>query len=162
MLGYYPPAHALVGSGQSRNDPAHADLFYSRRFDGDREIIESQYPFAFRSVRNVHSEGASFPIEGAYLKGYGVVFTTVVPRAADTASPEKSADKPSSPWERERRELRGDKPEAAPKTAGPTPVREVVLGLLAENGEHFTELAPDERVAVAVVFRPGRAALAQQ
>jgi hypothetical protein len=33
-------------------------------------------------------------------------------------------------------------------------VSETILRLLAENGKHFTELAPDAQITVAVVFRP--------
>src|SRR6202023_439005 len=97
--------------------------------------------------------------EGVYLKGHGVVYTVTLPIAAQKPQVPlgQPADKPLSPWEKEQRALRGDKTEPTKKAeTGPPSVSETVLRLLADNGKHFTELAPDETVTVAVVFRPNR------
>jgi hypothetical protein len=95
-------------------------------------------------------------VEGAYLDGYGVVFTAICPATNRDPRPgaSESKDLPAlTDWDREQRRLRGEPPpdkSTAPKTA---PIGDVLLNLLAENGKHFTALKEEERVTIAVTFR---------
>ena len=72
--------------------------------------------------------------------------------------------KPPSAWEQTRRKLLGlkDEPDDKPKPANkleicvPGSLGEVVLELLAENGRHFSKLADDENLTIAMTFRPDK------
>jgi hypothetical protein len=95
--------------------------------------------------------------EGTYLKGQGVVFSLTLPRPAQDPRPEpaRPAGKPLSEWEILRRELRGEKVLAKDgwREKREPRVADVVLMVLAENGQHLSQLAPEERVTVAITFR---------
>jgi hypothetical protein len=96
-------------------------------------------------------------VEGVYLKGYGVVFTlTLPPQPLGTGGGSaRPGAKPLSEWDRVRRELRGEKveglaagrPERAPR------LDQTILRVLAQNGQHFTELGEKERLTVVITFR---------
>lgn len=104
--------------------------------------------------------GVSAPpdIEGVYLKDYGAVYTATLP--SPTFGPvagvkaNAGGQVPLDPWERTRKELRGETPEPEGKAvSGHQPLSEVILKVLAENGRHFTALSDGERISVAVTFR---------
>src|SRR5262249_13578352 len=94
--------------------------------------------------------------EGVYLKGHGVVFTLTLPPQKDLKPTDSApAEKTLTEWERVRKELRGEKVEGAggdKKPKEPT-IADIVIKLLADNGTHFSQLAPDETVTVVVTFR---------
>jgi hypothetical protein len=96
-------------------------------------------------------------VEGAYLSGYGVVFTVALPATDRNPLPGSGTPK-SAPamteWEREQRRLRGEPlPERTGVVTSKPSVGDILLKLLAENGKHFTSLKDDERVTIAVTFR---------
>jgi hypothetical protein len=97
-------------------------------------------------------------LEGVYLKDYGVVYTITLPPPPNNMLSGPSAGvvtrTPLSPWERTRKELRGEKIEDDGKGAVGSPsLSDVILKVLADNGKHFTRLAEGERITVAVTFR---------
>ena len=103
-------------------------------------------------------DSAAGHTEGVHLKDFGVLYTATLPYpgfdpVAGT-KPGAGPKPPLDPWERTRKELRGEtpEPEAKPLPAH-QPLSEVILKVLAENGRHFTSLADGERVVVAVTFR---------
>jgi hypothetical protein len=96
--------------------------------------------------------------EGVYLKDYGVVYTATLPSPPSNPLSGTTVGAvtrtPLSPWERARKELRGETIEPEGKSVnGLPPLAEVILKVLAENGKHFTRLAEGERITVAVTFR---------
>jgi hypothetical protein len=100
-----------------------------------------------------HGIGA---LEGVYLKGYGVVYTMTLPPQPHPVKPPpaKPAAKPLSDWERVRKEVRGDKAdEPAPTPAVPPSLADIILHVLARNGQHFSQLSAKERITVVVTFR---------
>jgi hypothetical protein len=100
-----------------------------------------------------HGLGA---LEGVYLKGYGVLYTMTLPPQPHPVKPPpaKPAAKPLSDWERVRKELRGDKAdEPAPTPAVPPSLADLILHVLARNGQHFSQLSAKERITVVVTFR---------
>jgi hypothetical protein len=104
------------------------------------------------------SDHPATPLEGVYLKDYGVVYTITLPPPPNQMSPGPSAGavtQPAlSPWERTRKELRGEKIEDERKgTVGSPSLSDVILKVLADNGKHFTRLAEGEQITVAVTFR---------
>jgi hypothetical protein len=105
-----------------------------------------------------HGLSAAPRMEGVYLRNQGVVYTVTLPLEPGTARPQppKPAAKPLSEWERLRREIRGEKPEAAtPPPARKEPaLADTLLKTMAENGHNFSELAANESVTVVVTFRP--------
>jgi hypothetical protein len=98
-------------------------------------------------------------VEGAYLSGYGVVFTVALPTTDRNPLPGSGTPKNApamTEWEREQRRLRGEPlPERTGVATSEPSVGDVLLKLLAENGKHFTSLKDDERVTIAVTFRGG-------
>jgi hypothetical protein len=109
-------------------------------------------------ARYSRAERPAPDLEGVYLKDYGVVYTVTEPPPPNQMSPGPSAAvvtrTPLSPWERTRKELRGEKIEDEGKGAVGSPsLSDVILKVLAENGKHFTRLAEGERITVAVTFR---------
>jgi hypothetical protein len=97
--------------------------------------------------------------EGVYLKGYGVVYSATLDLPSGVpviAEPSQPTPKPLSDWERTRRELRGEKIEAA-KAPPPEALADTVLKALAKNGQHFTSLQETEQVTVALTLRRNHA-----
>ncbi len=97
-------------------------------------------------------------LEGVYLKDYGVVYTVTLPTPPNGMLPGPTVGIVSrtrlSPWERTRKELRGEKIENEGRVASGAPsLSVVILRVLADNGKHFTQLAEGERISVVVTFR---------
>jgi hypothetical protein len=119
----------------------------------------SSLPMAnYTFVSTVHPATHLAHLEGVYLKDYGVVYTITLPPPPNQMSPGPSAGvvtrTPLSPWERTRKELRGEKIDDEGKGAVGSPsLSDVILKVLADNGKHFTRLAEGERITVAVTFR---------
>jgi hypothetical protein len=98
-----------------------------------------------------HFSGA----QGVYLKGQGVVYSLTVPLhfQKPVAGPDKPAPKEPTEWERVRRELRGEKVEAAkPHEPGGSSIADAVLKVLADNGKNLTRLPDGESVTVAITL----------
>jgi tetratricopeptide (TPR) repeat protein len=98
--------------------------------------------------------------EGTYLKGYGIVYSMTLPvhfPGAVRQSP-RPAHKSLSPWERARRELRGEKvdAEARQPERHDASLTEAVLRVLAENGSQFSQLEDGDRLTVALTLRPAQ------
>lgn len=96
-------------------------------------------------------------VEGVYLPGYGVVFTSTLPssRRDGRVTESKPVSKPLSDWERTQKELRGEKVESVTTqtmTRGPS-TRELIAQVLADNGRHLSNLRDDERLTVVITFR---------
>jgi hypothetical protein len=111
--------------------------------------------------RNPRIEGvAAGHGEGFYLEGYGAVITLDLPFNPDQllADNVKPAPKPLSPWDRVRKEIRGEKSQPTNPSKEPpkTTVADILLRVLAENGHHFSLLAEDESITVAMTFRGAR------
>jgi tetratricopeptide (TPR) repeat protein len=90
------------------------------------------------------------------VKDHGVIFTVTLPPQRDPKPAAPSAPKPATEWERMRKQLRGEKPEAStalPKQTEPS-VADLVLEALAKNGHHFSKLGDKESLTVSIVFRP--------
>lgn len=141
---------ALPGVSSDRQlwtDPKTRNMYYVG--------VQSPYPTLLVGMDSVHSGSLSLS-EGVYLPGQGVVFnvTAPIPLQDPLAKETGSMAKEMSPWERARRELRGDKVTET-KTAAPrqASLSEALLRLLAENGRHFKELGDNERITVALTFR---------
>jgi hypothetical protein len=99
-------------------------------------------------------------VQGVYLKGQGIVFTTTIPQHFQKAvgGANKPAPKALTPWERVRKELRGEKVEAeTAKPTGDTSIADTVLKVLAENGKNLTRLPEGENVTVALTLLPVQA-----
>jgi tetratricopeptide (TPR) repeat protein len=95
--------------------------------------------------------------QGTYLKGYGVVYTVTLPPTSQPVlpTPAQPTAKAPSEWERTRKELRGEKSDPDKAVQAPqTSLADVLLKVLAENGQHFTQLAEDERLSVVVTLPP--------
>jgi tetratricopeptide (TPR) repeat protein len=112
----------------------------------------------------VSHDGGS--VEGVYLPGYGVVLTTTLSGARRDGKPsdDKPVSKPMSDWDRAQAELRGEKPSATPATSAmrSPSVRDIILHVLADNGNHLTRLRDDEKITVVVTFRDGETFFAPQ
>ncbi|HMF12311.1 MAG TPA: tetratricopeptide repeat protein [Gemmataceae bacterium] len=113
-----------------------------------------------RSIHRPLVVGSTVPsifAEGTWLKGHGVVFTMTLPPPARDPRPEKPepAPKPPSDWDRIRKEIRQEKPqaEATGKPAKEPTLSDVLLKVLAENGKNFTQLGPNETLTVVITFR---------
>jgi hypothetical protein len=110
-----------------------------------------------KQVSAPHQEAHPFTgAEGAYLKGVGVIYTITLPPLPENphAPPAKSTAKPLSDWERVRKQLQGEKVEAAmvPEQNEPS-LSEVILKTLADNGRYFRHLGTTESLTVVVTFR---------
>jgi hypothetical protein len=128
---------------------------------GDRRYFSRVHLGELSDLNGIHSRNLAAheppAAEGVYLKGVGVVYTATLPPPAGDPRAGKGpggTPPPLSPWERTRRELRGDKVEDAPKDGdGQPPLADVILQVLADNGRHFTSLPDGEQITVAVTFR---------
>jgi tetratricopeptide (TPR) repeat protein len=112
---------------------------------------------AGQAWRNVAAHEAP-RTEGVYLKGYGVVYTATLPYpgfdpvAGTSANPTDKA--PPSDWDRVRKELHGETAGQQTRTVpGHKPLADVILKVLADNGQHFSGLGDGERITTAVTFR---------
>jgi tetratricopeptide (TPR) repeat protein len=137
-----------------------------------------------RGFDSAHASlSVSTNIEGLYLKGQGVVYTVTLPppRRSFTVVDfiqSKTSSKPLTDWERARQSVVGDKsqpqkPEPVKETKetgifveleknGHLGITEEILKILAENGHHFSQIAPDEKITVVITFRePAHMASAQ-
>ena len=107
-------------------------------------------------IANIHGKcGPTASIEGAYLKGQGVVFTLSLPATAKdelAATAPAAPARPPSEWEQTRRQLHGER---ATTTAPPkkTTVTDILLKTLAENGKNFAHLPANEQLTLIVTFR---------
>jgi hypothetical protein len=147
--------------------------FDSLRFDGDGfpDILLTEagglHPIQQADARAVrawfmpqdaHHRGSEWEgVDGVYLKGYGVHFTTSLAAQLEqlnvpVAKPVKN---PLSQWERTRQELRGV-PMAAEEKSAPSPqvtLADRLLKVLADNGQHFSQLPEEERLTITVTLR---------
>jgi hypothetical protein len=110
------------------------------------------------TIRNVSVPTTAYPrSQGTYLKGYGVVYSIVLPPPKpEPASPAPSPPPTQSEWDRVRKQIRGEKstpPPPLPKAKEPS-VPDVVLEVLAKNGFHFSQLGDQESITVSILFRP--------
>ncbi len=124
---------------------------YRNPGDGTFERVRIAAPAEAHGIFNIEA------VEGTYLKGYGVVYSVSLPVVYQESVKEsaKPAPKPLSQWERVRKELRGEKVEGEAKAS---PSREetladAILKVLADNGHHFSDLAENERISVALTLR---------
>jgi tetratricopeptide (TPR) repeat protein len=122
------------------------------------------YQAGYPALAQYVGASAAAPVEGVYLEGHGVIFTVTLP--APAGDPKPSETKPAAAavteWERIQKELRGEKPAAAPAAAGTPPsVGDILLKALADNGKNFRHLPDAERLTVVVTFR-GRTAAGRQ
>ena len=99
-------------------------------------------------------------VEGSYLPGYGIVYTVTLPprqRKPKTEST-KPQPKPLSDWERIRKQLHGetdpDEGRQVPAQPQEISLTDVILKTLFENGHHLAPAQPDEKLTVAITFRP--------
>jgi hypothetical protein len=109
---------------------------------------------------NPHA-AAEITIEGAYLKGQGVIFDITLPGVSKASLDTTAAPAPTekkSEWDQVRNQLRGENPEPAPK-AKKQSLTDSLLQLVAENGKNFSHLAGNENVSIVVTFRPNPSAL---
>jgi len=125
------------------------------RFEAWSELIAYNAAVAAKTGTPAH---AAPHVEGVYLKDYGVAYTTTLPsppggilRESYAAPGNRTAP---DPWERMRKEIRGETPDPDVQTvAGHPPLDKVILKVLADNGRHFTSLGDGERITVAVTLR---------
>ena len=101
---------------------------------------------------------ASYPpagsVEGAYLKGYGVIFCVAMNSApSDVSVRSLKPVAKAGDWEEVQRQVRGDKPAKKKKGRLAPTVTEIILKAFAENGKHFSQLKADEVLTVVVTFR---------
>lgn len=95
-------------------------------------------------------------LEGAYLKGYGVVFTMTLPPMSDPGPRVPATEtKVVKEWERVRQQVRGQKPQPQPteQPGKSSSLADVLLKVLADNGHNFAKLAEEEKLTVVVTFR---------
>jgi len=172
-----PVAAQTTGIGEERS--VREDPF---RGSGDREAretmaehiavfrvlltraVEKTYGFPIHAPA-VHGHGGAArdafhqlpQPEGVYLRGHGVVYSVSAPHPpSDPLGKGTTTDvKELSPWERARRELRGEKATQPEKETvpGQTSLSETLLRLIAANGKNFSLLPANERITVAVTFR---------
>jgi hypothetical protein len=105
------------------------------------------------------TDGAHWPsLEGVYLKNWGVVYSATLPPPMRSPLPGRpggpAPGTPLTPWEKTRKEIRGEKvdPEAKDAAVQAPPLADVILKVLADNGRHFN-LPADEVISVSVTFR---------
>src|SRR5262245_47338857 len=120
------------------------ELFTQPNTSGYQNTLSTIYGVGLTDYMTISRVHTSAPVEGNYLKGYGVVFTITLPRSAATtpAPSTQPAAKPLSDWERTRRELLGQPAPEAPATPPATrpALIDALLKCLADNGRHFSQL----------------------
>ena len=117
---------------------------------------DSFFPGLMNYPADPHHSGLApmLPVEGSYLKGYGVAYQIVL-------SPQKNVLKElpaakgqaESDWDNARRELHGEKVTAAKPAPESPSVADVLLKIMAENGKHFEYLPETENLTIIVTFR---------
>ena len=93
-------------------------------------------------------------LQGVYLKGNGVVYTTTLPAGTLVSVVDGGAsftEKPLTEWERVRSEVRGEKQEPKKPKTNPS-LTDLLLKTLAENGKYMTQLPEGESITVAVTL----------
>jgi hypothetical protein len=104
----------------------------------------------------------SYSVEGVYLKGRGIIFTITVP-SLQTGQKVEPGKTPLTEWEKTRRQLRNEKETPArPQEQKPSPLSEVLLKALAENGHHFGQLGNDESLTIVVTVHGETPAAAKE
>src|ERR1051326_7649644 len=110
-----------------------------------------------------HSGAMPTRCEGVYLKGQGVVFTmTLPPTDGNVTGVAPAPDKkPTTDWDRMRKQVRGEKPAEDGKNPAPPQrsLSEIILHVLADNGSHFGDLGDSESITVVVTFRQAQRGL---
>jgi hypothetical protein len=125
------------------------------------KMPETGYLVQFAGLSPLLASFQKQRIEGSYLKGYGVVFSVTLPitRLTEVVKRAQKPDvQPSNDWERLRRELHGEKAERAEQAPKPEPesLADAIMKVLAENGQHFSNLAENEQLVVAITLRSAR------
>jgi tetratricopeptide (TPR) repeat protein len=140
--------------------------------DGRLDILVLNDPH-HGNLGNSHATvSVPFNTEGVYLKGHGIVYTLTLPPPPRVARPQakKPAAKPLTEWERTRRQIRGDNEDSQDLATleskqieawmshfqGENPhlwLTETIVKILAENGQHLSQLPENETLTVAVTFR---------
>lgn len=101
-------------------------------------------------------------LDGHYLKGHGIILQGQLPASLSmhprlpAAQSGKKSQPPVSEWDQIRKQLWGEKVEAATaprEDPHPTSVEEVLLQVLAENGKNFRSLAANEQLTLNLTFR---------
>jgi tetratricopeptide (TPR) repeat protein len=88
------------------------------------------------------------------------VFTITLPPQKELKPTDSApADKSLTEWERVRKELRGEKVEGADKKPKEPTIADILIKVLAENGKHFSQLAPEQTVTIVVTFRQAEGAV---
>ena len=159
LLNLYQAHQPFISNNAiwSANRPLGTDFFYLSGVDVPNPNTSSHWLLS-EVYAKVHPAlpGGLLDTEGVYLKGQGVIYTlTLPPPPKSKADAAKPAPKPVSDWDRVRRELRHEKPEAEGKERPrkePT-LSETILQVLAENGHHFGQLGENESLTVVVTFR---------
>lgn len=118
---------------------------------------------------------------GTHAPGYGLIYQLEAPPVSTAGKKEPAGGvetEPLSPWERVRRQLRGDltRPARPPSQLRTVPdgeaasddgpsrltlqmLTDALLAVLGENGRHVKQLGDDDRITVAISFRePARRA----
>jgi hypothetical protein len=94
------------------------------------------------------------PVEGNYLKGYGVAFQLVLPPQKNVLKDLPAAKaRTESDWDNARRELHGEKVTAAKPSPESPSLADVLLKIMSDNGKHFEYLPETENFAIVVTFR---------
>lgn len=100
--------------------------------------------------------GITMPsLEGAYLKGQGVLFQATmpsVPLSELAAGGPAQSPKSLSDWEKTRLQIRGEQPKPAGATGRMTLANEL-LKTIAENGKNFSHLPENESLTLIITFR---------
>jgi tetratricopeptide (TPR) repeat protein len=140
--------------------------------DGRLDILVLNDPH-HGNLGNPHATvSVPFNTEGVYLKGHGIVYTLTLPPPPRVARPQakKVPSKPLTEWERTRRQIRGDNEDSQDLAAleskqietwmshfqGENPhlwLTETIVKILAENGQHLSQLPENETLTVAITFR---------
>jgi hypothetical protein len=94
------------------------------------------------------------PVEGNYLKGYGVAFQLVLPPQKNVLKELPAAKaQAESDWENARRELHGAKVTAAKPSPESPSLADVLLKIMSDNGKNFEYLPETENFTIVVTFR---------
>lgn len=98
--------------------------------------------------------------EGVYLPDQGIIVTLTLPKPKGDPKPggvgAPAAPAKATDWDTARRELRGQKlVEPKPEKKAEPTLGDVLVQVLAENGHHFGQLTPGERLTVIVTLRGG-------